>query len=77
MNPGDHVVIVDIIDLEIFGADDKARARAESFVGKRGVVIRRDANGLVGNTKDDPLVLVAVHGHGRYHFWTEELEASP
>lgn len=76
MKPGDRVTIVDIIDPEIFGEDEASLALAESFIGKRGVVIRQNANGRTGNTSDDPLFFVAVHAHGRYEFWREELEAA-
>ncbi len=74
MKPGDHVNIVDIIDRDAFNEEE--RAHAESFIGKRGVIIRENKNGRTGNTESDPLLLVAVHGHGRYEFWTEELEAA-
>lgn len=74
MKQGDHVTIVCIIDPENFDAE--SLPLAESFVGKRGVIIRENKNGLTGNTAEDPLVLVAVHGQGRYEFWREELDVS-
>lgn len=68
MKPGDRVRVV-------FAADAESALLLEKFIGKEGVIIRRDTDleWGIGESEADPCYLVAVHGVGRERFFGEEL----
>lgn len=74
MRLGDKVMVVKLIDLHIFGHDEKEEFKEFcSHKWKTGTVVGF-SNTECGATPKDPMILVEFSNKKRDAFWTEELK---